>query len=156
RRRPGGRFLDQMTRLVKNGSVISATDGSLSSEVATVINSFLQFQQCQRFWNSSALTRSCHSRWTDSEPHPGHFSSLDIDADAMWNLPRFFSHVKRAIPGGLGNDLDQIIGATSQIIGTPLRSEFWQLGVRTWPVSAPRLFGALLRLPASRWPRARN
>jgi len=37
-----------ITRLVKNGSVISVTDGSFSSEVTTVINSFLQFQQCQR------------------------------------------------------------------------------------------------------------
>src|ERR1700751_5701375 len=78
-----------ITRLVKNGSVISATDGSLSSEVATVINSFLQFQQCQRFWNSCALTRSCHSRWTDSEPHRGHFSACVMEADAMWNLTRF-------------------------------------------------------------------
>ena len=60
---------DQITRFVKNGSVISATDGSLSSEMTTVTNSFLQFQQCQRFWNSCALTRSCHSRWTNSEPH---------------------------------------------------------------------------------------
>ena len=36
------------TRLVKNGMVISAADGSFSSEAAVVMNLFLQLQHCQR------------------------------------------------------------------------------------------------------------
>ena len=60
--------------LVKNGSVISVSDGPFSSDVIVVINSFLQFQQCQRSWISRVLTRSSHSRLTNPEPHRGHVS----------------------------------------------------------------------------------
>jgi len=79
-------LIDQTSRLVKNGSVTSLTDGSFSLEVTTVTNSFLQFQQCQRSWTSCALARSCHSRWTNPEPHRGH---CGFEIDAMWNLLRF-------------------------------------------------------------------
>jgi hypothetical protein len=41
----------------------------------------------------------------------------------MWNLPRF--SWQRATSGALGNDPDQIVWATGQIIGVPLRSEFF-------------------------------
>ncbi|HWZ40695.1 MAG TPA: hypothetical protein VNY08_20565 [Bradyrhizobium sp.] len=45
----------------------------------------------------------------------------------MKPMPRgtsLVSYVQRAISGGLGNDLNQIVWATGQIIGAPLRSEF--------------------------------
>ncbi len=79
-------FIDQTSRLVKNDSVTSLTDGSFSLEVATVTNWFLQFQQCQRSWTSCALARSYHSRWTNPEPHRGH---CGFEIDVMWNLLRF-------------------------------------------------------------------
>ena len=76
-----------ITRLVKNCLVISVTEGSFSSEVTTVMNSFLQFQQCQRSWTSCALTRSFHSRLTNPEPHRGHFSRRGLENDTMLDLP---------------------------------------------------------------------
>ena len=67
-----------ITRLVKNGAVISATGRSFSSEVTVVMNLFLQFQHCQRSWTSRALTRSSHSRLTNPEPHRGHFRDVAL------------------------------------------------------------------------------
>jgi hypothetical protein len=73
--RPARGVINQTSRLVKKRSVIfSVTDGSSSSEVMTVTNSFLQSQQRQRSWISCALTRSCHWRWIAPDPHRGHFS----------------------------------------------------------------------------------
>jgi hypothetical protein len=52
-----------------------------------VTNSFLQLQQCQRSWTSRALTRSFHSRLTNSEPHREHFSRRGLENDTMLDLP---------------------------------------------------------------------
>jgi hypothetical protein len=80
-RRGGTRH--SITKLVKNGAVISVTDGSFSPEVSVVMNSLLQFQQRQRSWTSRALTRSSHSSLTNPEPHRGHFWGCGVEIDAM-------------------------------------------------------------------------
>jgi hypothetical protein len=76
-----------MTRLVKNGLVISLTEGSSSLESPTVMNSFSHRQQCQRFWTSRALTRSSHSRLIKPEPHLGHFLWCGLEIDAISGSP---------------------------------------------------------------------